>query len=234
MSHLDWRALAVEGDDRSVIYAEAFPKRLNDALAETAEPDATLAAFDTTAAREILPTFAGAWGSLHREADDHRWQYRCLVSAAGEGMVVVLRAVALDPDQRWVVVTDCDLISKLPTGVGRNIGRRAHGQQVGASCSVPQTDRVRRSIKHQVPDQEEMEASHRLTAKCDPTAGTMRYADLIPNRIVLRQRVEHGPEIMTTEVVDATRWKLGFDVVQRRIPESYRPHERRVARSAAA
>lgn len=111
MSHLDWRALAVEGDDRSAIYAETFPKRLNDALADTAEPDAALAAFDTTAALEILSTFAGAWGSLHRDTNDHRWQYRSLVSAAGEVLVVVLRAVALDPDQRWVVVTDVDLIS---------------------------------------------------------------------------------------------------------------------------
>ena len=107
--NLDWRSLTVEGDDRSAIYAETFPKRLSEALEKVADSGRALEAFDTTAALEILATFAGAWGSLHRDAQGHRWQYRSLVTSAGEVRVIALRAVALDPDQRWVVVVDIEL-----------------------------------------------------------------------------------------------------------------------------
>ena len=61
MTELNWRALIVEGEHRSAIYAETFPARLAAALAESSDP---AGAFDTTAALEVLATFAGAWGSL--------------------------------------------------------------------------------------------------------------------------------------------------------------------------
>ncbi|MEM9615681.1 MAG: hypothetical protein AAF962_23105 [Actinomycetota bacterium] len=106
---LHWRALAVDGDDRSAIYAETFPKRLDDAFAGATDPIAALEAFSATAALEILATFAGAWGSLHQDANGHRWQYRSLITAQGHIHVIALRAVALDPDERWVVVDDVEL-----------------------------------------------------------------------------------------------------------------------------
>lgn len=47
-----------------------------------------LEAFDVTTALEILATFAGAWGSLHRDTHHHRWQYRALTT--NTGTVIVL------------------------------------------------------------------------------------------------------------------------------------------------
>jgi hypothetical protein len=84
---LNWQALIVEGENRSVIYAETFPARLADALAEVPDPAEAMSAFDTTAALEVLATFAGAWGSLHRDTREHRWQYRSVVTADGDIIV---------------------------------------------------------------------------------------------------------------------------------------------------
>lgn len=106
MTGLDWRTLAVEGEGRSVIYSEAFPARLNEALTGGSNSREALEAFDATAALEVLATFAGAWGSLHRDAQGHRWQYRSVITASGQVLVLAFRAVALDPDERWAVVDD--------------------------------------------------------------------------------------------------------------------------------
>lgn len=104
----NWRVLTVEGDRHSAIYAETFPARLIDVLARCPDPEGALQAFDPSAALEILATFAGAWGSLHRDVNGYRWQYRSLVTTAGEVVVLALRAVALDPAERWVVVDDVE------------------------------------------------------------------------------------------------------------------------------
>jgi hypothetical protein len=102
----DWRALTVEGERHSAIYAETFPSRLAEALAGCPDPEDAIEAFHSTAALETLSTFAGAWGALHRDASGHRWQYRSLVTRAGTIIVLAFRAVPLDPDERWVVVDD--------------------------------------------------------------------------------------------------------------------------------
>jgi hypothetical protein len=104
VTELDWRVLVVEGERRSAIYSETFPGRLKEAL--SSGPVGAIEAFDTTAALEILATFAGAWGSLHRDANGHRWQYRSVVTEAGEIVVLAFRAVALDGEGRWVAVVD--------------------------------------------------------------------------------------------------------------------------------
>ena len=106
MTELNWRALIVEGEHRSAIYAETFPARLAAALAESSDPAGAMSAFDTTAALEVLATFAGAWGSLHRDARGHRWQYRSVATSAGDIIVLAFRAVALDADRRWIAVDD--------------------------------------------------------------------------------------------------------------------------------
>jgi len=106
VSGLDWRSLTVEGERHAAIYAETFPARLADAVAGSADPAGALEAFDSAAALEILATFAGAWGALHRDNHGHRWQYRSLVTAAGSIIVLGFRAVGLDPAERWVVVED--------------------------------------------------------------------------------------------------------------------------------
>lgn len=66
MSGLDWRSLTVEGERHAAIFAETFPARLADVLAGSAEPAGAIEAFDSTAALEILATFAGAWGAMGR------------------------------------------------------------------------------------------------------------------------------------------------------------------------
>lgn len=83
VSEFNWRALTVEEENRSAIYAETFPARLADALAESPDHQELLDAFGATSALEILATFAGAWGSLHQDARGHRWQYRSLVTETG-------------------------------------------------------------------------------------------------------------------------------------------------------
>lgn len=103
MTGLDWESLIVEVEDRSAIFSESFPARLAGAL-ET--PTGALETFDTTAALEVLATFAGTWGSLHRDRNGHFWQYRSVVTAAREVVVLAFRAVPLDPDERWIVVAD--------------------------------------------------------------------------------------------------------------------------------
>lgn len=108
MSKLNWRALVVEGENRSAIYAETFPARLAEALTGSPDPAGALSAFDTTAALEVLATFAGAWGSLHKDRRGHRWQYRSVVTASGDIIVLAFRAVALDPDSRWIAVDDVE------------------------------------------------------------------------------------------------------------------------------
>lgn len=42
MTGLDWRALTVEGEDRSAIYDESFPDRLGKALAGSPDPAGAL------------------------------------------------------------------------------------------------------------------------------------------------------------------------------------------------
>jgi hypothetical protein len=106
VTDLNWQALTVEGEDRSAIYAETFPARLVEVLAEDPDSAGLMSAFDTTAALEVLATFAGAWGALHEDDRGHRWQYRSIVTAAGGVLVLVFRAVALDPDSRWIAVDD--------------------------------------------------------------------------------------------------------------------------------
>ncbi len=106
MTGLDWRALTVEGERRSAIYSERFPVRLAEALADSTDPADALEAFGSTAALEILATFAGAWRTLHRDAHGYRWQYRSLTTSTRQIVVMAFRAVALDPDERWVVVDD--------------------------------------------------------------------------------------------------------------------------------
>ncbi|MGB5757802.1 MAG: hypothetical protein WBM50_12875 [Acidimicrobiales bacterium] len=108
MTELNWRALIVEDESHSAIYAETFPIRLADALADSSEPAEAFDAFDTTAALEVLATFAGAWGSLHRDAQGHRWQYRSVVTAGGDVSVLAFRAVALDTAERWIAVDDVE------------------------------------------------------------------------------------------------------------------------------
>ena len=103
MTGLDWQSLVIEVEDRSAIFSESFPARLADVLEA---PAGALEAFDTTAALEVLATFAGAWGSLHRDRNGHRWQYRSVVTAAREVVVLAFRAIPLDPDERWIVVAD--------------------------------------------------------------------------------------------------------------------------------
>lgn len=103
MTGLDWQSLVIEVEDRSAIFTEQFPERLTNALAT---PAGALEAFDTTAALEVLATFAGAWASLHRDGNGHRWQYRSVVTTAREVVVLSFRAVPLDPDERWIVVAD--------------------------------------------------------------------------------------------------------------------------------
>ncbi len=104
MIELNWRALIVEQEHRSAIYAETFPARLTESFGGQSEQSG-LAAFDTTAALEILATFAGAWKTLHIDANGHRWQYRSVITASGE-VLLALRARTLDPDERWIVVDD--------------------------------------------------------------------------------------------------------------------------------
>jgi hypothetical protein len=108
VTDLDWRALVVEGESRSAIYAETLPGRLAEAVADAKDPTAVLAAFDATAALEVLATFAGAWGALYRDARGHRWQYRSVVTEVGDIVVLVFRAAALDPNQRWLAVDDVE------------------------------------------------------------------------------------------------------------------------------
>jgi hypothetical protein len=105
---LNWQALIVEGGNRSAIFAETFPVRLADALADVPDPAGAMSAFDTTAALEVLATFAGAWGSLHEDERGRRWQYRSIVTASGEVIVLAFRAVALDPGHRWIAVDDVE------------------------------------------------------------------------------------------------------------------------------
>ena len=104
MTSLNWRSLIVETERRSAIYAETFPADLTEALADAADPAAALEAFDNTAALEVLSTFAGAWGALHRDPDGTRWQYRPVVTAAGSVEILAFRARPLDPDEQWVLV----------------------------------------------------------------------------------------------------------------------------------
>ena len=106
MSQLNWRALIVEDEHRSAIYAETFPANLIKALAGLPDPDGILEAFETTAALEILATFAGAWKSLHIDANGHRWQYRSVITPSGNLTVLALRARTLDPSERWIVIDD--------------------------------------------------------------------------------------------------------------------------------
>ncbi len=106
MSKLNWRALIVEQEHRSAIYAETFPARLTEALADSPDPLGALDAFNTTAALEVLATFAGAWDSLHVDINGHRWQYRSVVTKKGDVVVLALRGRTLDPDERWIVVDD--------------------------------------------------------------------------------------------------------------------------------
>ena len=73
MTNIDWRSLAIEAEDRSAIFSEHFPARLAEALPDGYGTSNDLAAFDTTAALEVLATFAGAWGSLHQDGNGHRW-----------------------------------------------------------------------------------------------------------------------------------------------------------------
>ena len=44
MTELNWRALIVEGEHRSAIYAETFPARLAAALAESSDPAGAMSA----------------------------------------------------------------------------------------------------------------------------------------------------------------------------------------------
>ena len=90
MTGLDWQSLVVEVEDRSAIFSETFPTLLGDALES---PAGAFEAFDTTAALEVLATFAGAWGSLHRDQNGHRWQYRSVVTATREIAVLAFRAI---------------------------------------------------------------------------------------------------------------------------------------------
>lgn len=106
MTGLNWQALIVEEQHRSAIYAETFPARLVEVLANGPNSEGLMSAFGTTAALEVLATFAGAWGALHEDERGRRWQYRSIVTPAGEVIVLAFRAVALDPDDRWIAVDD--------------------------------------------------------------------------------------------------------------------------------
>ena len=78
-----------------------------------------------------------------------------------------------------------------------------------------------------------MEASHGPPGEREATARTMRNPNLVPDRVVIRQRFQHWPEIMFSKVVEPIRRDLCLDVIERPVPEPDRSHERRVDRSAA-
>ena len=117
--------------------------------------------------------------------------------------------------------------------LGYGLGYASVGEVVQPDVDA-EHDQSTRSRVGWVLGDEEMETSNCLPGKRDPATRTMRNANLVPDRIVLRQSVEHRAEVVATEVGDALRRDLGFDVVERRVPEPDRPHERRVVRSAAA
>lgn len=83
-------------------------------------------------------------------------------------------------------------------------------------------------------DDKEMEAGDGLASKGDPPPWAVRDANLIPDRFILRQRVERRLEIVPSKLLDSLGWNLGGDVIERGVTEPDLPHERRVARSAAA
>jgi hypothetical protein len=56
VTELDWRILTIEGEHRSAIHSD-IPHEPANALAQSNQYEAALAAFDTTAALEILATF---------------------------------------------------------------------------------------------------------------------------------------------------------------------------------
>lgn len=80
--------------DHGAIYAETFPASL-----DAAGPEIR-AWFDEPEALSVLSTFAGAWGSLGRDAEGWRYTYR----ATAAGVVARFRAVELAPGQ--IVVID--------------------------------------------------------------------------------------------------------------------------------
>ncbi len=62
----------------------------------------------------------------------------------------------------------------------------------------------------------------------------MGHPDLLPDRIITRKGVEDRREVVAAEGVDAPGWDLCLDVLKGGLAEADWPHERRVARSAAA
>jgi len=68
VTNLDWQSLAIEVEDRSAIFSEEFPAQLTDALLGDElgrVKHSRSAAFDTTAALEVLATFAPASDPKH-------------------------------------------------------------------------------------------------------------------------------------------------------------------------
>jgi len=91
----DWFALRVVLNDRAAIYAEYFPASLANLGPDVVEW------FTHDEAQGLLYTFAGAWPTLGRDADDPSTRY-VYVSIAGE--VCRFRGVELAPGA--IVVDD--------------------------------------------------------------------------------------------------------------------------------
>ena len=103
MTNLDWTRLIVQGEQRTALFAEDFPARL-DAVLQRAP--VLRDSFDEVAALELLAQFAGAWGSLGRDDDHPHVRYIYLSGMPPD--VLVFQAVELRPDQ--VVVADVRLL----------------------------------------------------------------------------------------------------------------------------
>jgi hypothetical protein len=101
---LDWARLRVLADDadpplylRSAVFSEDFPAVLAKALASTAQPEAADSAYTDYVARQVLLTFAGAWGSLGR---DEHGAYAYLPLTLPDGSVILLRYTGVELPKR--------------------------------------------------------------------------------------------------------------------------------------
>ena len=83
-----------------------FPARLTDTLFGRSENIDPLAVFDTTVALEILATFAGAWVLSIEKSKVVDGSTEIWSTTSGVVVVLAFRAIALDRDERWIVVDD--------------------------------------------------------------------------------------------------------------------------------